>query len=129
MIGTASLADTYRTTAAGVTVDAALRLPPLVASLAFNQTRYSRFSALDFNGRDLRASWLWQAGKEQHGELGVSDVYALVPFGQVLGTTPDRLEGRQAFPNRNFMLTPRGRLRGPVDPPEHDTTQPPHPPH
>ncbi len=115
MIGTASLADTYRTTSAGLTVDAALRLQHLVASLAFNQTRYSRFSALDFNGRDLRASWLWQAGKEQHGELGVSDVYALVPFGQVLGTTPDRLEVRQAFANGNFMLTPRWRLRGAVD--------------
>src|SRR5258708_37658446 len=117
MIGTASLADTYRTTSAGLTVDAALRLQHLVASLAFNQTRYSRFSALDFNGRDLRESWLWQAGKEQHGELGVSDVYALVPFGQVLGTTPDRLGGRQGVAHRNLLAAPAGGVAGAGGPP------------
>jgi exopolysaccharide biosynthesis operon protein EpsL len=115
VIGSASLADTYRTTSAGLAVDAALRLQHLVASLTFNQSRYNRFSALDFNGRDLRASWLWQAGSAQHGELGISDTYTLASFAQVLGTKPDRLEVRQAFANGNFMLTPRWRLRGAVD--------------
>jgi exopolysaccharide biosynthesis operon protein EpsL len=114
-IGSASTGDTYRSTAAGLTVDLPLSRQRLTASLRFDQTRYNRFSDLDFNGRDLRGSWHWQAGDKLGGELGASDTYSLGSFAEVRGTTPDRLQVRQEFARVSYMLTPFWRLRAAAD--------------
>jgi exopolysaccharide biosynthesis operon protein EpsL len=111
VIGSRSRADTYRTTSFGLSADVPVRLQRFVGSLTFNSTRYQRFSALDFNGHDLRGSWLWQAGKDLSGELGISDTYSLASFSQLLSTTPDQLRVRQEFVNGAWMVTPQWRVR------------------
>jgi len=113
--GSRSRADTYRTTSFGLSADVPVSLQRLVGSLTFNSTRYQRFSALDFNGHDLRGSWLWQAGKDLRGELGFSDTNSLASFAQLLGTTPDQLRVRQEFVNAAWMVTPHWRLRAAGD--------------
>lgn len=111
VIGSRSRADTYRTTSFGLSADVPVSLQRFVGSLTFNSTRYQRFSALDFDGHDLRGSWLWQAGKDLRGELGFSDTYSLASFAQLLSTTPDQLRVRQEFVNGAWMVTPQWRLR------------------
>lgn len=111
VIGSRSRADTYRTTSLGLSADVPVSLQRFVGSLTFNSTRYQRFSALDFDGHDLRGSWLWQADKDLHGELGFSDTYSLASFAQLLSTTPDQLRVRREFVNGAWMVTPQWRLR------------------
>jgi exopolysaccharide biosynthesis operon protein EpsL len=113
--GSRSRADTYRTTSFGLSADVPVSLQRLVGSLTFNSTRYQRFSGLDFNGHDLRGSWLWQVGKDLRGEVGLSDTYSLASFAQLLSTTPDELRVRQEFVNGTWMVTPYWRLRAAGD--------------
>jgi len=115
VVGSRSRADTYRSTSFGLSADVPVSRQRFVGSLTFNSTRYQRFSALDFNGHDLRGSWLWQAGKDLRGELGFSDTYSLASFAQLLSTTPDQLRVRQEFVNAAWMVTPHWRLRAAGD--------------
>ena len=115
VVGSRSRADTYRSTSFGLIADVPVSRQRFVGSLTFNTTRYQRFSALDFDGHDLRGSWLWQAGKDLRGELGFSDTYSLASFAQLLSTTPDQLRVRQEFVNAAWMVTPHWRLRAAGD--------------
>ena len=121
VIGSSSRADTYHTTAFGLNAEMPLSLQRFVANLTFNSTRYQRFSGLDSNGHDLRGSWLWQAGRVLHGELGYAETVSLASFAQLLSTTPDQLRTpdqltvRQEFVNGTWMVTPYWRLRAAGD--------------
>jgi exopolysaccharide biosynthesis operon protein EpsL len=115
VIGSSSRGDTYRTTNVGLNAEMPLSLQRFVANLTFNSTRYQRFSGLDYDGHNLRGSWLWQAGRNMHGELGYADTVSLAPFAQLLSTTPDRLRLRQEFVNGTWMVTPDWRLRAAGD--------------
>ena len=121
VIGSSSRADTYHTTAFGLNAEMPLSLQRFVANLTFNSTRYQRFSGLDSNGHDLRGSWLWQAGRVLHGELGYAETVSLASFAQLLSTTPDQLRTpdqltvRQEFINGTWMVTPYWRLRAAGD--------------
>ena len=117
VIGSSSRADTYRTTSFGVAAEMPVSLQRFVANLTFNTTRYQRFSQLDSNGHDLRASWLWQAGKDLAGELGYSDSASLASFAELIDTTttPDRLTVRQEFVKGTWAVTPHWQLRGAGD--------------
>jgi len=113
--GSRSRADIYRTTSFGLSADVPVSLQRLVGSLTFNTTRYQRFSGLDFNGHEVRGSWLWQAGKDLRGEVGLADTYSLASFAQLLSTTPDELRVRQVFVNGAWLVTPHWRLRAAGD--------------
>ena len=111
VIGSRSRADTYRITSFGLSADVPVSLQRFVGSLTFNSTRYQRFAALDSDGHDLRGSWLWQAGKDLRGELGLSETYSLASFAQLLSiTTADQLRVRREFVNGAWMVTPHWRL-------------------
>ena len=115
VIGSSSRADTYHTTALGLNAEMPLSLQRFVANLTFNSTRYQRFSRFDSDGHDLRGSWLWQAGRDLHGELGYADTVSLASFAQLLSPTLDRLRVRQEFVNGTWMVTPYWRLRAAGD--------------
>ena len=115
VIGSSSRADTYHTTALGLNAEMPLSLQRFVANLTFNSTRYQRFSRFDSDGHDLRGSWLWQAGRDLHGELGYADTVSLASFAQLLSPTLDRLQVRQEFVNGTWMVTPYWRLRAAGD--------------
>jgi len=115
VIGSSSRADTYHTTAFGLNAEMPLSLQRFVANLTFNSTRYQRFSRFDSDGHDLRGSWLWQAGRVLHGELGYADTVSLASFAQLLSPTLDRLQVRQEFVNGTWMITPYWRLRAAGD--------------
>jgi len=115
VIGSSSRADTYHTTTFGLNAEMPLSLQRFVANLTFNSTRYQRFSRFDSDGHDLRGSWLWQAGRDLHGELGYADTVSLASFAQLLSPTLDRLQVRQEFVNGTWMVTPYWRLRAAGD--------------
>ncbi len=102
--------DTYRTTSAGLSADVPVSLQRFQATLTYNSYRYDRFHELDYDGYDLRGSWLWQIGSTLSGELGVSDDYSLAPFEETLGVVPDRLHAREEFAKGSWLVTPDWKL-------------------
>jgi exopolysaccharide biosynthesis operon protein EpsL len=109
-IGFASRGDTYRTTSAGLSADVPVSLQRFQASLTYNSYRYDRFHELDYDGYDLRGSWLWQIGSTLSGELGVSENYSLAQFAETLGVVPDRLHVREEFAKGSWLVTPDWKL-------------------
>lgn len=114
-IGSPSRGDTYRTTTVGLSADIPVSLQRFEASLTYNSTRYDRFSQLDYDGYDLRGSWLWQIGSNLSGEVGVDENYSLTPFAEVLGVTPDKLHLREEFAKGSWLVTPDWKLFAAAD--------------
>jgi exopolysaccharide biosynthesis operon protein EpsL len=110
-IGSSARGDTYNVTSAGLNLDLPVSRQRLAASLSVNDSRYSRFGALNYTGHDLRATWLWQVGSGASGQLGYSDSSTLASFANLLGTAPDHLTLRQAFATGTFLLTPRWQMQ------------------
>ena len=109
-IGFASRGDTYRTTTAGLSLDVPVSLQRFQATLTYNSYRYDRFHELNYDGYDVRGSWLWQVGSSLSGELGVSEDYSLASFSQTLGVAPDRLHVREEFAKGSWLVTPDWKL-------------------
>lgn len=109
-IGSASKGDTYRTTSAGFDLDLPFSRQRLKAGLALEDTRYQRFTDLDFIARDGHASWLWRLGDRWSGRLGCARSVAPAPFADIQARAPDRLDTRRAFFEAGMALTPRWRL-------------------
>jgi len=124
-IGSPSKADTYYVTSVGLNLDVPVSRQRLTASLAVNDSRYERFSTLDYTGHDLRAAWLWQVGSNASGQIGYSDTATLASFANIIGTTPDHLKLRQAFANGSFFVTPRWRLLAAANAFEQRNSDPP----
>lgn len=109
-IGSASRGDSYRTTSAGFDLDLPLSRQRLQAGLALNDTRYQRFTDLDFTARDAHATWLWQLGDRWRGHLGYMQSLALASFADIQAREPDRLDTRRTFFDARMGLSPRWRL-------------------
>ncbi|HYM43293.1 MAG TPA: hypothetical protein VET46_11070, partial [Steroidobacteraceae bacterium] len=104
VIGYPVRSDTYLTTSVGLTADVAFSLQRIEASLAYNTVHYNRFRSLDYDGYDLRGSWLWQLGRDLSGEVGVTDSYSLAPFSELLGVFPDKLHRREEFAKGSWLI-------------------------
>jgi exopolysaccharide biosynthesis operon protein EpsL len=113
-IGSTSRGDTYHTTSLGFNLDVPVSRQRLQAGYTWNATRFNRFTDLDFNGHDARATWLWQLGNDASGQLGYAETFALASFANTQSRTPDPLKTQQAFFNTAYLVTPRWRLQAGV---------------
>ena len=82
-IGGTRRSDTVSTAYAGVTFDKLLSRQKLHADLSYNINRYSRFSALDYNGLRANANWGWQLGNYLKGILSYERNRKLIDFGSL----------------------------------------------
>lgn len=114
-IGYPSRGDTYRTTSFGLTADVPVSLQRFDATVTYNSYRYDRFHALDYDGYDLRGSWLWQIGRNLSGEVGMTEDYSLAPFEEVLNAVPDKIHLREEFAKGSWLVTPDWKLFGAAD--------------
>jgi|GEM_PF-1028247 len=126
VLGTASNADTYRTTSFGFNVDVPLSRQRLLGGLALNQTRYRRFKALDLDGHDARALWRWQFGDPLEGEVGYSDKRTLASLTNVQSgvqsSTPNFLATKNASFSASYRLASRWQLRADANRLQHDNS-------
>lgn len=106
-IGSSSKADIYRRTSLGFDLDLALSRQRLRAGVAWDDTRYQRFTDASFTGRDLHATWLWRLGDRLSGRLGHTETTALASFAFIQARTPDVLDTRQTFWDAKYLLAAR----------------------
>ena len=106
------VADTYHSTSLGFNLDAPVSRQRFQAGYTWNDNRYNRFTDLNNEGHDARATWLWQLGNDLSGQLGYTETSALASFAFTQSRTLDRLKTKQAFFNAAYLVTPRWRLQG-----------------
>lgn len=109
-LGTPKRSDTYTTTTLGFNLDVPVSRQRFQLGSTWNQTRYNRFSDLNYLSRDSRATWLWQAGNDWSGQLGYIETDTLASFSNIQGRTANPLTTRKAYGNAAYLLTPSWQL-------------------
>ncbi|MBI3523843.1 MAG: outer membrane beta-barrel protein [Betaproteobacteria bacterium] len=110
-IGSSSVSDTYRTLLTGFNLDVPVSRQRFQAGCTWSNNRYSRFSDLDYTGRDARAVWIWQFGNNLNGQLGYTETLSLASFAYIQARIPDHLKTRQGFLKATYLATPRWRVQ------------------
>ena len=104
--------DTYYTTSAGISFDVPYSRQRFQGGYTWNQTKYDRYSNLDFTGHVGKLLWLWQVGNDASGQIGYTDVTAPQTFAYVQGRATDVLRTKQLFAKGAYLITPSWRLEG-----------------
>ena len=99
-----------RSTYIGVGLNLPVSLQRFVVNARMNQTRFRDLGELDYNGRSLNASWLWQIGNDWSGRLGYSQSRTASDFSNFGGTTQNLRDQDRVFVDANVMLDPTHRL-------------------
>lgn len=93
--------DDYQTLGVGFNIDwQQARQRVLIKALA-NQTRFSQYPLLDYDGRDLSGEWQWQLGNHLRGNLGTSQVRSMGSY-QDIGNLVSSVRTRT---NHTFSAT------------------------
>ena len=72
--------DWYRTLDAGVVVNKTIGRQRLAATAKVSKVKFDHFNQLDYDGRDLQASWLWEVGNRFEGRAEALYVKTLAPY-------------------------------------------------
>ena len=118
VLGLPSKGDVYRNASFGFNLDVPVSRQRFLGGVTWNDSRYDRFTVLNFDGHQGRAAWLWRVGNELSGQLEYKQTRALASLANVQSgvqsSTPDPLETRSVLFSAAYMLTPRWRSRGEV---------------
>lgn len=93
--------DTIRQMAAGMNVDWKIARQHVLLTAVVNDNRFNRYSTLNYQGRDLQASWNWQLGNHVSGDLGYTNNLTMGSFADQRGLVRNqRTQQRQFFDGR-----------------------------
>lgn len=110
--GTDDLADSTQRLDAGLAVEKQIGQQRFSVNGAVNRTRFSNLRALDYDGRDLRASWNWRVGKYLEGNLGISDTKTLAPFVDFHRAEPNLRRQQRKYFDAAWRMHPSWKLYG-----------------
>ena len=98
--------DLSATTSVGLTFDVPYSRQRFQGTVLYNDTRYLDMSALDWQGHDARALWLWQVGRDWSGQLGYSNVKTLGSFADDFIKIPNKVRTEEILLNGGYLVTP-----------------------
>ena len=81
--------DSWTTFEFGAVYDKSIARQRLLAVARLSKVKYDHFSQLDYDGRDLQATWYWQLGNRFSGQLG-----ATLGHAALAGANPGRRDPR-----------------------------------
>jgi exopolysaccharide biosynthesis operon protein EpsL len=102
--------DTYYATRAGFAFNLPVSRQRFTGGIIWNDTRYERYSELDFTGHDGNVTWLWEIGNDALGKLGYRDIAAPQTFAGVQGRSANVLRTKREFVNGAFFVVPHWRI-------------------
>ena len=102
--------DLIRQTYVGVGLNLPVSRQRFIANARFNQTRFRDLDNLNYNGRSLNTTWLWQLGNDWSGRLGYTQSRTASDFSNVGGTSQNLRDQSQAFVDAYFMVDATHRL-------------------
>jgi len=87
LVTLATASDQYGVLNAGLDVDWKPGRQEILASASKSLVRYSKYSSLDYDGEDYRATWNWRLGNHWSGQLGASEAITQTSFSDLQGFT------------------------------------------
>lgn len=110
--GQPSTADTITQGALGLKVDWKQSRQELILDASVNETRFSRFSSLGYQGTNIQARWNWQLGNKLSGDIGYNRNTSLGSFAEVQRLASNLSTQRNEFMDMAWQARPNWRLNG-----------------
>ncbi|KQQ88853.1 XrtB/PEP-CTERM-associated polysaccharide biosynthesis outer membrane protein EpsL [Massilia sp. Leaf139] len=104
-------ADSWVTYEFGAVLDKPIRRQRLVAVAKLSKVKFDHFRQLDYDGRDLQATWHWQLGNRFSGQLGGAYTQTLAPYTDFPSDERNLRKQRNAFFEGAWKLHPRWEAR------------------
>jgi len=103
--------DAYRTGEAGVVVDKRISRQRIAATAKVSKVKFDHFDQLDYDGRDVQATWNWVVGNKLEGRAEALYVQTLAPYTDFRSDQRNlRRQRRQLF-DAGYRLHPDWKLR------------------
>jgi exopolysaccharide biosynthesis operon protein EpsL len=120
LVTLATASDQYGVLNAGLDVDWKPGRQEILASASKSLVRYSKYSSLDYDGEDYRATWNWRLGNHWSGQLGASEDVTQTSFSDlqsfdingnpVILAVTNLVTANREFGSAEWELHPRWRV-------------------
>jgi exopolysaccharide biosynthesis operon protein EpsL len=104
-------ADSWTTLEFGAVYDKTIARQRVLAVAKISKVNFDHFRQLDYDGRDVQATWYWQLGNRFSGQLGGSYVQTLAPYTDFPSDERNLRKQRRAFFEGAWKLHPRWEAR------------------
>jgi exopolysaccharide biosynthesis operon protein EpsL len=103
--------DSWTTFEFGAVYDKAIARQRVLAVAKLSKVKFDHFRQLDYDGRDLQATWYWQLGNRFSGQLGATHAQTLAPYTDFLSDQRNLRKQRRRFAEGAWKLHPRWEAR------------------
>ena len=104
-------ADSWTTVEFGAVYDKTIRRQRVLAVAKVSKVKFDHFRQLDYDGRDLQATWHWQLGNRFSGQLGATYAQTLAPYTDFPSDERNLRKQRRGFFDGAWKLHPRWEAR------------------
>lgn len=99
---------------AGLIFDKAYGHQRISAVAKLSKYDFNHFRQLDYDGKDLQASWLWQLGNRLQGKLGVTYAQVLAPYTDFFSNERNLRRSRSRYADGAWRFHSAWRVRAGV---------------
>ena len=110
-LGTADRAASYTVLSAGANLNWQVSRQRIKAKAEVNRTRFDRYSALDFDGRDTSLQWDWLIGRALSGDVGAKESVVQGSFVNIQQPINNLITLRQAFAHGAIQIGAPWKLK------------------
>ena len=110
-LGTTDRAASYTILSAGANINWQVSRQRIKAKAEVNRTRFDRYTALDFDGRDTLLQWDWLVGSRLSGDVGVRENVAQGSFVNIQQPVNNLITQRQAFAHGAIQIGAPWKLK------------------
>lgn len=105
------LGDSWYQADAGLLFDHTYSRQRISAQARLSKVKFDHFSQLDYDGKDVQATWNWQVGNHLEGKLGASYDQTLAPYTDFHSDQRNLREQRRTFFDGAWRFHPSYRVR------------------
>lgn len=111
VLGTTDMAESYYTLAAGMDMNLRVSRQVVRAHAEYNQTWFSTYNLLDFDGRDAYLKWDWLLGSVAKGDVGIAENLTQASYTNVKKPVSNLIRTRRHFFNAATKLDNRWQVK------------------
>lgn len=104
VLGTTDTSESFYTLAAGMDVNLRVSRQVIRAHAEYNQTWFSQYSLLDYDGRDAYLKWDWLVGRVARGDVGIAETLTQASYTNVKQPVSNLIRTRQRFFHAGIKL-------------------------
>jgi exopolysaccharide biosynthesis operon protein EpsL len=110
-LGTTDMAASYNVIIAGANLNWQFSRQRIKAKAEINQTRFDKYSTLDFEGNDTLLQWDWVVGSALGGDAGISEKTTQGSFANIQQPINNLITQKQAFFHGDIKLGAPWKVR------------------